>query len=65
MIADEIERWVDGGGADGFNLMAPTLPEGIEDFVDQVVPVLQERGRFRRCYEGATLRSHLGLPRPE
>ncbi|GHD03909.1 LLM class flavin-dependent oxidoreductase [Zhihengliuella salsuginis] len=58
-IADEIERWVDGGGADGFNLMPPSLPEGIDDFVDLVVPVLQERGRFRRAYEGRTLRSHL------
>ncbi|ATG50389.1 LLM class flavin-dependent oxidoreductase [Brachybacterium vulturis] len=63
-VADEIERWVDAGAADGFNLMPPTLPGGIEDFVDQVVPVLQERGRFRREYAGSTLREHLGLPRP-
>lgn len=63
-VADEIERWVDGGGADGFNLMPPTLPGGIEQFVDQVVPVLQRRGRFRREYEGTTLRDHLRLPRP-
>ena len=63
-VADEIERWVDGGAADGFNLMPPTLPGGIEEFVDQVVPILQRRGRFRREYEGATLREHLGLPRP-
>lgn len=59
-VADEIERWVDGGGADGFNLMPPALPSGIEDFVDLVVPVLQERRRFRTSYEGDTLRSHLG-----
>ena len=64
-VADEIERWVDAGAADGFNLMPPTLPGGIEDFVDQVVPVLQRRGRFRREYEGTTLREHLGLPRPQ
>ena len=63
-VADEIERWVDAGAADGFNLMPPTLPGGIEEFVDQVVPVLQRRGRFRREYEGTTLRDHLGLPRP-
>jgi len=63
-VADEIERWVDAGAADGFNLMPATLPGGIEDFVDQVVPVLQERGRFRREYSGSTLREHLGLPRP-
>lgn len=62
MIADEIERWVDGGGADGFNLMPPTLPGGIEDFVDLVVPELQRRGLFRKSYGGTTLRSHLALP---
>lgn len=61
-VADEIERWVDAGAADGFNLMPPTLPGAITDFVDQVVPVLQRRGRFRREYEGTTLREHLGLP---
>lgn len=64
-IADEIERWVDSGAADGFNLMPPTLPGGLEDFVDQVVPELQRRGRFRTDYEGATLRDHLGLQVPE
>lgn len=58
-IADEIERWVDTGAADGFNLMPPTLPGGIEDFVDDVVPVLQRRGRFRRDYEQRTLRARL------
>ncbi|GAA3697315.1 LLM class flavin-dependent oxidoreductase [Zhihengliuella alba] len=58
-VADEIERWVDAGAADGFNLMPPALPQGIEDFVDHVVPILQERGRFRRGYAGRTLRSHL------
>lgn len=62
-VADEIERWVDAGAADGFNLMPPTLPGGLEDVVEQVVPELQRRGRFRREYEGATLRENLGLPR--
>lgn len=58
-IADEIERWVDTGAADGFNLMPPTLPTGIEDFVDHVVPILQRRGRFRDDYEQRTLRARL------
>lgn len=58
-IADEILRWVDGGAADGFNLMPPRLPQGLEDFVDLVVPILQERGRFRTDYNGAMLREHL------
>lgn len=59
-IADEIERWIDGGAADGFNLMPPSLPHDIEAFVDLVVPVLQARGRFRTDYEGSTLRESLG-----
>ena len=58
-IADEMQRWVTEGGADGFNLMPPSLPAGIEDFVDLVIPVLQERGVFRTEYEGTTLRDHL------
>lgn len=61
-VADEIERWVDAGAADGFNLMPPTLPGGIDDIVDHLVPVLQARGRFRREYDTTTLRGHLGLP---
>lgn len=60
-IADEIESWLDEGGADGFNLMPPSLPYGVEDFVEQVVPELQRRGRFRNDYDGTTLRDHLGL----
>jgi alkanesulfonate monooxygenase SsuD/methylene tetrahydromethanopterin reductase-like flavin-dependent oxidoreductase (luciferase family) len=63
-IADEMERWLLNEGADGFNLMPPSLPGGIEDFVDHVVPVLQRRGLFRNDYESATLRGHLGLQRP-
>jgi hypothetical protein len=54
-----------GAGCDGFNVMFPYLPEGLEDFVDRVVPELQRRGLFRREYEGTTLRENLGLPRPE
>jgi alkanesulfonate monooxygenase len=41
------------------------VPEGLDDFVDKVVPELQRRGLFRREYEGKTLRENLGLPRPE
>lgn len=64
-IADEIELWLDTGGADGFNLMPPSLPQGVEDFVEHVIPELQTRGRFRTQYEGTKLREHLGLTRPE
>ncbi|MEU4625893.1 LLM class flavin-dependent oxidoreductase [Actinoplanes sp. NPDC023801] len=63
-VADTIEQWYSGGAADGFNIMAPVLPSGLEAFVDQVVPILQERGRFRTEYTGRTLREHYGLPRP-
>ena len=63
-IADRMEQWLREGGADGFNLMPPSLPSGLEDFVDHVVPVLQARGLFRKDYESSTLRGHLGLARP-
>jgi alkanesulfonate monooxygenase len=63
-IADEMERWLHEEGSDGFNVMFPYLPGGLDDFVDRVVPELQARGLFRREYEGATLRENLGLPRP-
>ena len=63
-IADEIERWFKAGAADGFNLMPDALPSGLQDFVDGVVPLLQQRGLFRREYVGKTLRSHFGLGHP-
>jgi len=63
-IADEMEEWLIERGCDGFNVMFPYLPEGLEDFVDRVVPELQRRGLFRTAYEGKTLRENLGLPRP-
>lgn len=63
-VADAIEEWFDNGAADGFNIMPAVLPSGLEAFVDEVVPILQERGRFRSEYEGRTLREHYGLPRP-
>jgi len=64
-IADEMEEWVETGGSDGFIIMFPYLPGGLDDFVDRVVPELQRRGLFRCEYEGKTLRENLGLPRPK
>ncbi|WP_377848731.1 LLM class flavin-dependent oxidoreductase [Bosea sp. UC22_33] len=64
-IADAMEQWLVERGSDGFNVMFPYLPEGLDDFVDKVVPELQRRGLFRTEYAGTTLRDHLGLPRPE
>lgn len=63
-VADVMEQWFREGGADGFNLMPPFFPGQFDAFVDQVVPILQERGLFRREYEGPTLRENLGLARP-
>jgi alkanesulfonate monooxygenase len=59
-----LEDWFVNGGADGFNIMPPWLPGGLDEFVDLVIPELQRRGLFRTEYEGWTLREHLGLPRP-
>ena len=64
-IADEMEEWIATRASDGFTIMFPHLPGGLDDFVDRMVPELQRRGLLRRDYEGATLRENLGLPRPE
>ncbi|MGI9408448.1 MAG: LLM class flavin-dependent oxidoreductase [Hyphomicrobiaceae bacterium] len=64
-VADTMEDWVDIGAADGFNLMPPLLPLMLEVFADEVVPILQRRGRFRTEYQGTTLRDHYGLTRPD
>ncbi|MDQ0510318.1 LLM class flavin-dependent oxidoreductase [Ancylobacter amanitiformis] len=63
-IADAMEEWLLTEASDGFNVMFPYLPGGLEDFCAKVVPELQRRGLFRTEYEGTTLREHLGLPRP-
>jgi alkanesulfonate monooxygenase len=63
-IADQLEEWFVTDAADGFNVMPPYLPGGLDDFVEQVIPILQRRGLFRTEYEGSTLRENLGLPRP-
>ena len=63
-VADTLEEWFVGGACDGFNIMFPFLPQGLDDFVDKIVPELQRRGLFRTEYEGLTLRENLGLPRP-
>jgi alkanesulfonate monooxygenase SsuD/methylene tetrahydromethanopterin reductase-like flavin-dependent oxidoreductase (luciferase family) len=64
-IADEMQEWLETEASDGFTVMFPYLPGGLDDFVERVVPELQRRGLFRRDYEGATLRENLGLPRPK
>jgi len=64
-IADTMQAWLEAEAADGFNVMFPTVPQGLDDFVDLVVPELQRRGIFRTAYAGTTLRDHLGLARPK
>ncbi|MBW6424217.1 LLM class flavin-dependent oxidoreductase [Rhizobium sp. XQZ8] len=63
-IADAMEERFTEGAADGFNVMAPLFPSGLEDFVTHVVPELRRRGLFREDYEGRTLRQNLGLSAP-
>ena len=63
-VADAMEEWVDVGAADGFNVMPLLLPHMLHVFADEVVPILQRRGRFRTAYQGTTLRDHYDLERP-
>ena len=60
-VADTLQFWFETGAADGFNVMPSHFPNGLSDFVDLVVPILQDRGLFRSAYTGASLRDHLGL----
>jgi len=64
-VADALQDWFFAGAADGFNIMPPVLPSGLEVFVDRVVPILQQRGLYRTEYTASTLRGHYGLARPE
>ncbi|SOE77021.1 FMN-dependent oxidoreductase, nitrilotriacetate monooxygenase family [Streptomyces sp. OV198] len=63
-VAAELDAFVMAGAADGFILVPHLTPGGLDEFVDRVVPLLQERGAFRTEYTSTTLRSHLGLPEP-
>ncbi len=58
-VADELERWVDEAGVDGFNIAYAITPGTFKDFTELVVPILQERGLVRREYGGETLRDNL------
>ncbi|QEI06093.1 LLM class flavin-dependent oxidoreductase [Pigmentiphaga aceris] len=61
-VADQLLEWFDAGLVDGYAIMWPHLPGGLEDFVNLVVPALQKRGVYRTAYAGDTLRAHLALP---
>jgi FMN-dependent oxidoreductase (nitrilotriacetate monooxygenase family) len=64
-IADRMQEWVEEQAADGFNVLVPYFPGGLNDFVDHVIPELQRRKLFRTDYESTTLRGNLGLPSPK
>ncbi|WP_249872748.1 NtaA/DmoA family FMN-dependent monooxygenase [Oceanobacillus saliphilus] len=61
-VADFMEEWFVNGACDGFAIQPDVSFDGIRDFVDQVIPILQERGLFHEDYEGTTLREHMGIP---
>ncbi len=63
-VADEMQHWLESSACDGFTIQFPTVPMGLDEFVDQLVPELQRRDILRREYEGRTLRENLGLSRP-
>ena len=63
-VAQQIDDHVQADAADGYILVPHLTPHGLDEFVDKVVPLLQERGSFRTEYSGPTLRDHLGLDRP-
>jgi alkanesulfonate monooxygenase SsuD/methylene tetrahydromethanopterin reductase-like flavin-dependent oxidoreductase (luciferase family) len=60
--ADHMQEWFEAGAVDGFWVSPDVYDDGVDAFVDGVVPILQERGLFHMDYEGATLRQHLGAP---
>jgi len=64
-VADEIQRWFESEGADGFNFFEALPNTSLKDFVELVVPLLQARGIWRADYDASTFRGNLGLPVPE
>jgi alkanesulfonate monooxygenase SsuD/methylene tetrahydromethanopterin reductase-like flavin-dependent oxidoreductase (luciferase family) len=62
-LVDDLQHWFESGAADGFNICPATLPQGIDDLAELVIPETRRRGLFRTEYEGTTLRENLGLKR--
>jgi hypothetical protein len=61
VVADHIQEWFEAGAADGYWINPDIFIDGMDAFIDGVIPILQERGLFRTVYEGETLREHLGV----
>lgn len=62
VTADHMQEWFEAGAVDGFWILVDAYEDGIDTFVDEVVPILQERGIFHEDYDGSTLREHLSAP---
>ncbi|MFP7469920.1 LLM class flavin-dependent oxidoreductase [Niallia taxi] len=60
-IADELQAWFENGAADGFNIMPQQMSEGLTEFIESVIPELQNRGLFKTEYTDGTLRDKLGI----
>jgi FMN-dependent oxidoreductase (nitrilotriacetate monooxygenase family) len=60
--ADHIQEWMEAGAVDGFWVSPDVYEDGVDAFVDEVVPLLQERGIYPSAYAGSTLRENLGVP---
>ncbi|MGW7237377.1 LLM class flavin-dependent oxidoreductase [Streptomyces sp. NPDC054804] len=60
--ADHMQEWFEALAVDGFWVVMDAYNPGVDTFVDEVVPILQERGLFHPDYETSTLRGHLGVP---
>lgn len=58
-VADELMAWTRETGVDGFNLSRTVVPECFDDFIELVVPILQERGAYKRAYQEGGLREKL------
>lgn len=63
-VASTIHEWFDSGAIDGFNIMPATLPGGLEEFIEHIVPRLIARGLSPGSGRAGTLRERLGLTRP-
>jgi hypothetical protein len=59
-----METWFLNRGVDGYLIQPPILPASLDEFVEKIIPELQNRGLFRTEYTGGTLRENLGLRRP-
>ncbi len=58
-VADQLIRWIDEGDIDGFNLTRILNPQSYRDFIELVVPELQQRGRFKTAYQPGSLRQKI------